>query len=145
MLSMQVPVSVCDCLRPDQTIRSLPLRNIGSHTKDLVTINGAIDNHMGHMNSARTELASEGLADNTQSGLGGGERGKRRLATQRCRCTSEDNRASTSLQHHARNFSSEDEATEATDTPHRLEIGALRGQRRSPHRVASIVDADLHR
>jgi hypothetical protein len=100
---------------------------------------------MGHMDSARTELASEGLADDAQAGLGGGERGKRRLPAQRCRCTREDDRASTSRQHHARDLSSEDEATEATDTPHRLEIGALRGQRRSPYRVAGIVDTNLHR
>src|SRR5260370_34060765 len=105
---MQVPVSVCDCLRPDQTIRSLPLRNVRTHPKYLVPIDGAVDNHMGNMNSARTELASEGLADDTQAGLGGGKRGKRRLSAQRCRCTGEDDRASASLQHHARNFSSED-------------------------------------
>jgi hypothetical protein len=33
---------------------------------------------MDKMNPAWPELASEGLADDTQAGLGGGERGKRR-------------------------------------------------------------------
>src|ERR1700716_1084917 len=145
MLCVQVPVSVCDCLSPNQTIHPLLLRNVWNHTKDLVPIDGAVDNYMGNMNSEGAELASERLADDTKAGLRGGERGKRRLSAQRCRCTGEDDRASTSLQHHARNFSSEDEAPETADTPHRLEIGALRGQRRPPYRVARIVDADLHR
>ena len=84
MLSMQIPVRVCDSLRADQAIRFLPLRHVRNHTENLVAIDGAVDNHMDNMNPAWPELASEGLADDTQAGLGGGERGKRRLSAQRC-------------------------------------------------------------
>jgi hypothetical protein len=66
-----------------------------------------------------------------------GLKSSRSISAQPRRSTSEDDRASTSLQHHARTFSSKDEATEAANTPHRLEIGALRGQQRSPYRVPS--------
>src|SRR5258708_8644643 len=102
MLSMQVPVSVCDCLGPNQAIRSLLSRNVRNYTKDLVPIDGAVDNRMGNMNSERAEFASERLADDTQAGLCGGERSKRRLAAQRFPCTGEDDRTSV-LQHHALN------------------------------------------
>jgi hypothetical protein len=85
---MQTPIAVSDHIRVQQAVWPLLLPDIGNLAKDLIALDGTVDDDVSDVNTARPEFACEGLADHLEASFSSGDAANAalpRLLMPRCR------------------------------------------------------------